>query len=540
MTAVSDIEHKYGLAVAKYKQKKYTETISLGKKVLNIKKSPLIFHIIGLSFYRMNKYEDAIYFVNEGIKLDNTNHKYYQDLGDIHRENKNYQKAIENYLKVIQLDSLNHKAYFSAAYSLHLMKKFQPDLKMGLAASTISQNNIEYQLFNAKCLEELHIFNEAIIIYNEIINQNPYHTKTLLAKSDLLRRMFNYDEAFELAKLCLSLDNKDINCYLLISTILRDMKKINSAVEYLDKGIQIKPESHLALFNKGVMLLGLGNFEEGWSLYESRWRIKEYSDLPKFTTKPFWNGQKNAKLLIWPEQGIGDEVMFSSMFNEVKNDVSHLIIKTDNRLIPIFKRSFPDINFISSKEIINENDYSHHLPMGSLAKFYRTSRNNFENKNLNYIKTSNELNTYFKKYFDKKPIKKYIGISWKSVNPLSGLKRSATLEDLIKYIGRNDVIYVNLQYGDSDNEIFEAEKNNNIEILNIKEVNNKTDLDELFSIIQNCDEVISIDNSTIHFAGSIGKKTEVLLHESADFRWEINGEKSNWYKSVKLTRNIIL
>jgi len=65
-------------------------------------------------------------------------------------------------------------------------------------------------------------------------------------------------------------------------------------------------------------------------------------------------------------------------------------------------------------------------------------------------------------------------------------------------------------------------------------------IDGLFSIIEKCDEIISIDNSTIHFSGSIGKKTEVLLHESADFRWELYGENANWYKSVKLTRNIIL
>lgn len=540
MTAVINIEHRYSLAVEKYKQKKYTDTISYCKKLLVSNRSPLIYHILGLSFYRIGNYIEAIHFINESIKLDANNYRYLQDLGDIYRENKDYQNSIEKYLNVIQLDPLNHKAFFSTAYTLHLMRKFQPALKMGLAALALDKKNIEYQLFNAKCLEEMHVFNEAITTYNEILKFNTNHKKTLLAKSDLLRRMFKYNEAYELAKSCLNLDNNDINCYLLISTILRDMKEINKAIVYLDMGLKIKPDSHLAKFNKGVMLLGLGNFKEGWILYESRWKIKEYSHLPKFTKKPLWNGQKTANLLIWPEQGIGDEIMFSSIFNEVKNDVNNLIIKADQRLIPIFKRSFPKINFISSSTEISDDKYSHHIPMGSLAKFYRKNRNDFNNKNLNFIKTDSNLDSYFKQFFDKKETKKYIGISWKSVNPLSGLKRSATLDDLIKYIGMNDVIYVNLQYGDVDKEILEAEKNNNIKILNIKEVNNKNDLDKLFSIIQNCDEVISIDNSTIHFAGSIGKKTKVLLHESADFRWEINSEESSWYKSAKLIRNIIL
>jgi hypothetical protein len=51
---------------------------------------------------------------------------------------------------------------------------------------------------------------------------------------------------------------------------------------------------------------------------------------------------------------------------------------------------------------------------------------------------------------------------------------------------------------------------------------------------------VSIDNSTVHFAGAIGKKTEVLMHESADFRWEMQGNTTKWYKSLSLKRNIII
>jgi UDP-N-acetylmuramoylalanine-D-glutamate ligase len=107
-------------------------------------------------------------------------------------------------------------------------------------------------------------------------------------------------------------------------------------------------------------------------------------------------------------------------------------------------------------------------------------------------------------------------------------------------IGKKDIVYVNLQYGDVKEEISELYKNDKVKVMEIDEIDNKNNIDGLLSIIENCDEVVSIDNSTIHFSGSIGKKTEVLLHESADFRWELYGENANWYKSVKLIRNIIL
>jgi ADP-heptose:LPS heptosyltransferase len=177
--------------------------------------------------------------------------------------------------------------------------------------------------------------------------------------------------------------------------------------------------------------------------------------------------------------------------------------------------------------------------MGSLPKFYRRSRLSFIDKNLAYLKTNNKINNEINKYFNNRK-KRYIGISWRSVNPLSGLKRSATIEDIIKYIGKQDAVYVNLQYGDVSEEIKKINEKMKIEVIDIKEIDNKNNIDGLLSIIDKCDEIVSIDNSTIHFAGAIGKKTEVLLHESADFRWELYGENANWYKSVKLTRNIIL
>jgi hypothetical protein len=176
--------------------------------------------------------------------------------------------------------------------------------------------------------------------------------------------------------------------------------------------------------------------------------------------------------------------------------------------------------------------------MGSLPSFYRRNRSSFQNMNVSYLKTNDAISKEIDKYFEKD--KYYIGISWRSINPISGLKRSATMQDIIRYIGKKEAVYVNLQYGDVSEEVRKTKEEMNVQIVNIDEIDNMKNIDGLFSIIEKCDEIISIDNSTIHFSGSIGKKTEVLLHESADFRWELYGENANWYKSVKLTRNIIL
>ena len=532
-------KRNYLYVVEKYKSKKYDDVITYCKKNLEINKDPQLLHIMGMAKYRKGKIDESIIFINQAIEIDPKNYKYQLDLGDIYKEKKEYKNALEKYNKVLQINPKNEYACFKAAVVFQIMRIFPSAFKMGVIALSLDKNNISYKLFLAKCLDEMHEFNEALKIYNDVLLENNQCIQAILDKADLLRRMFKYNEALEAAQLAFKINKKNINYYLLMSTILKDMKKIKEGIDYLNEGLIIKPNSPQAQFNKSVMLLGLGEFDKGWDLYDWRWKLKDFEGKLEFTKKPIWNKEKNATLLIWPEQGIGDEVMFSSIFNEVREEVKYLIIKTDPRLIPIFERSFPEIKFISNKEYIDENLYTHHLPMGTLPKFYRRSRLSFEGKNSNYLKTNLQMNNDLNKYFENRK-KKYIGISWRSVNPISGLKRSATIEDIIRYIGNEDAIYVNLQYGDVYEEIKNLNEKMKVEVINIIEIDNKNNLDGLFSIIDKCDEIVSIDNSTIHFAGSIGKKTEVLLHESADFRWELYGENANWYKSVKLTRNIIL
>ena len=87
-------------------------------------------------------------------------------------------------------------------------------------------------------------------------------------------------------------------------------------------------------------MLLLGNFAEGWPLYEWRWKIEQNIGKGHKTSKPRWQGEKNANVFLWAEQGIGDEIMFASLI-QLQNNVNFpLTVKCDKRLIPLFERSF--------------------------------------------------------------------------------------------------------------------------------------------------------------------------------------------------------
>jgi ADP-heptose:LPS heptosyltransferase len=132
--------------------------------------------------------------------------------------------------------------------------------------------------------------------------------------------------------------------------------------------------------------------------------------------------------------------------------------------------------------------------------------------------------------------KKLCGISWLSKADKTGLFRSIHLKDFINMLDKDDLLYVNLQYGEVDQEISQLAKDLGVTVVNLESVNKYDDIDGLAAIIQACDLVISIDNTTVHLAGALGKDARVLLPYIPDWRWLLDRKDSPWYQSLRLYR----
>jgi hypothetical protein len=95
-------------------------------------------------------------------------------------------------------------------------------------------------------------------------------------------------------------------------------------------------------------------------------RYKNFEN-PLKTSRPIWQPGQRLRVLLWSEQGLGDEVMFAPLISELHGVSAKLIVQCDPRLIPLFKRYFPiDIAFHARHETIPEEQYDVHLPMGSM------------------------------------------------------------------------------------------------------------------------------------------------------------------------------
>ena len=285
-------------------------------------------------------------------------------------------------------------------------------------------------------------------------------------------------------------------------------------------------------------MLRLGNFAEGWPLYEWRWKTEQDIGKGLKTHKSLWQGEKNANVFLWAEQGIGDEIMFASLIPELEEQCSTLIVKCDKRLIPLFERSFSnEIEFQCDQGKVSEDSYDFHIPIASLPSVLRPSLDNFKQAPRSYLRCDNKKAEELKQIISTDKTQTLIGISWNSsAKQPCAHHRNIDLYDLVKHLHAPDVKLVNLQYGDFVDEIAQLREDHGIEVIEVPDIDNHNDIDGLAALIMACDKVVSIDNATVHLAGALGAKTKILLPFNSNWQWGTSGSSSYWYDSVELYR----
>ena len=270
--------------------------------------------------------------------------------------------------------------------------------------------------------------------------------------------------------------------------------------------------------------------------------IKKNVNIEKLNKKLFKKkeiNQSNRKFLIVREQGVGDEILYASMYGDLLKNVKNVTIECDPRLLNLFKRSFSEYSnkFVELGSISNEDNklekIDYVLYAGSLGQYYRRNLTNFitapyikvdEKK---YQKTQNKILKYKNKY--------NIGISWKSFNNRYASDKSLDLNDFKNFFKVPNCNVFNLQYGDVAAEIknFNNKKN---ELLSIEDLDLYNDFEGIASLLKSLDIFVTVSNSTAHLAGSLGVKTLLIKPDNfALFHyWNQKNNKTPWYNSLEL------
>ena len=498
---------------------------------------------LGNALLELGRAEESIDYFERAIKLQPKDHpEVYYNLGRAFRIAKDFDKAINSYEKALKIDTHHIPSFLNLGFLYNELKQYPLAINCFNEGIKIQPKNIQLIYNRGVSYLNLNSFLPALADFKLVIDLDNQFELAYIQKSITLKYLYRYDEALENINSAININNLNADHFNLKATILEYLHQYDDALNHYDIAINLKGNFAEAKKNKALCLLSLNHFDKGWILFESRWEVESYQ-LPLASQKPLLDdfSIQNKVIYIWSEQGVGDQIIYSSLLLDALKTKNNFFVSVDPRLLSLYERSFygtKNIKFISTKDRLLEADYDFHIPIGSLGKFFRDSINAFSNHPSGYLKSRTDLNETLEKKL-KKTNQRVIGISWLSKNNEIGQAKSLALADLLPLLSIPDTTFINLQYGETAEEVENIFNKYNIDIVSVKEVDNYNDLDGLASLISICDFVITSSNVTAHLSGALNKKTYLLLPHSRGkiWYWGTSGNSSLWYPSIHIFRS---
>ena len=326
-----------------------------------------------------------------------------------------------------------------------------------------------------------------------------------------------------------------------LGNTLKKDGRLDEAAASLRRAMEIDPDYAEAHWNYSHVLLLQGKLAEGWHEHEWRWRCANSPSQKRDFPQPPWRGSepRGKTILVWGEQGVGDEVLFAGMIPDLMDAGAKVVIESDRRLVPLFQRSFPEAECIAEADPPDpkaaSGDIDFQIPSGSLGRWWRPDPDSFPGRPA-YLKADPARRAVMRGKLEDGGPSLIVGIAWSSINPDIGREKSLSLGDLKPLAEIPGLRLVDLQYGDTARERDAFAAATGTAILHDGGIDQMADLDAFAAQIAALDLVVTVSNTTAHLAGALGVPAWVLLNTVPLSCWMMEREDSPWYPSVRLFR----
>lgn len=355
---------------------------------------------------------------------------------------------------------------------------------------------------------------------------------------ELTASEYHYREA-------LARNDRDAETWDNLGATLQDLGRLDEAIACYERSMALNANNPVPRWHRSLAYLLDGRFDLGWPDYELR---TLNNDLQTGAAAfPRWTGEAapDKTVLIFGEQGLGDEIMFASCVPDAIARVRHAAVHCHPKLEKLFRRSFPTSTVTSGALLDALALYPDDaplidaaLPSGSLPYVLQRDQAHFPAAQPYLRADPGAVATWRQRLADLGPGLK-IGISWRGGT--TGTRqslRSLQLDDWLPLLQQPDRQFVSLQYTDVNAEIAQFEQRHGIHITHWQDAID--DYDQTAALVSALDLVISVQTAVIHLSGALGQRTWVLVPACPEWRYQRHGTRMPWYANVTLYRQSVL
>jgi FkbM family methyltransferase len=388
----------------------------------------------------------------------------------------------------------------------------------------IAYHNIGNTLLKQERLEE------ALQAADQAIRLKSDYTSAHALRGAILLRMLRLDAAAASYQRAHELQPGDIGVRKALSVIAGVLGRHTECLEMCREIARLAPEDTEAHLNLSLVLLRLGEFEEGWREYEYRWdRVNRHN-------RPIWDGSSldGKTILLDVEQGLGDIVNFIRYAAVLKERYRcRVIVKCRKQLIPLL-RYCPGVDHFV-KEDVSGMHFDTWIQLLSLPRVLGHNRTTDFPSKVPYLSAEPALvETWRQRLSEYTGVK--VGIVWQGSKSFPwDMLRSVPLSAFAPLGKLQGVTLISLQFGYGTEQI-ERELGRLHVATPAGSVDQAGAFIDKAAIIKNLDLVITVDTSIAHVAGALGAPVWIALPYSSDWRWMTDREDSPWYPTARLYR----
>lgn len=420
-------------------------------------------------------------------------------------------------------------------------------------------------------------YDEGIEMLQAVLPRFPNNSDLWNVLATMVRLRDGVDAADVFFEESLKNDPNNFKALSNYSQSLMTKRKLDEALEVDMRAIKANPKSPEPRLGAATVLFTKGRLEEGWEYYGFRLDPRRKLSQNTIYTHglPEWKGEPLAgkAIFVTAEQGIGDELMFGNYLPFLYEEADKLIIGCTDRLVSIYRRRFPDAIVATYRDIIKQAyryrvfpdvekpmaagelkiDYA--IPVASSPMFAWRKTEDIKPHPDGFIGPDPERAADFADRLNAISDKPKIGLAWRSGN-MQGARAAAyaTIDDLGPILELKDrVDFINLQYGDSEEERRRAKELFDVDIHHFEDVDLKMDIEANLAIMANCDLVVAAPSAPAMFSMSCGVSTVLITPNGPWWTFgcpdrvpfvrdvsfpEWQGQTS-WAETVQLTSDIV-
>lgn len=470
-----------------------------------------------------------------------------------------FTNASRRALDALALDERNGNAWHVLAIAQEKCGRLSDALNAYEAALKLLPDETEIAHNLGRLAHRLGYLEIAGKLLQRYLAANPGHVEATNNLACVLRDENRYDEAIELLRALITIDPAQPVLWNTLGTVLTDRGDMAASLPFFDEALRLDADFAKALYNRGVArmslgdadsgaqdmrsalaltsdpmeqatirmalaltLMGRGDLEEGFALYEAR-LDPQLPDAPTFLCEgERWQPDTpldGRHLLVMGEQGLGDEVLFANILPDTLRALGEggqMTIALEPRLIPLFARSFPSAQIIPHRTVRHEGRiYSHPIlpedaprpdlwvPMASLFQRFRRQPDQFPRDD-GYLTPDPARIAHWREQLALLGPGPKVGLGWRSqVTGGSRARQYAAIEAWYPVLATPGVHFVNIQYGDCTEELERARAAGHT-LWTPPGINLKDDLEDVAALCVALDAVMGPSTATLTLGGASG------------------------------------